>query len=208
MRFHPPDARPARSSALQLTEAPRLTSRGKPDILPGLLIVCLALMIPGAGGAQAQSNMGGHQPKTEGQRIYEKANCVGCHKWHGGGGGGYGGAALSLRDTQLDRQQIVEAVHCGRPATAMPRHDRAAYNDYQCFGGMTLRDLGKDGPAEAANFLRPQEIEIVVDYVLEHIKGKGLPSYRDCTDFFGEGARACDTYRNAAAPPADPVPRR
>ncbi len=26
-----------------------------------------------------------------GKRVYDKANCVGCHKWHGGGGGGYGG---------------------------------------------------------------------------------------------------------------------
>ena len=32
-----------------------------------------------------------------GQAIYKRANCVGCHKWHGDGGGGYGGAALSLR---------------------------------------------------------------------------------------------------------------
>ncbi len=31
---------------------------------------------------------------------------VGCHKWHGNGGG-YGGDALSLRHTQLTREQIV-----------------------------------------------------------------------------------------------------
>ena len=24
-----------------------------------------------------------------GKAVYKKANCVGCHKWHGGGGGGY-----------------------------------------------------------------------------------------------------------------------
>ena len=40
-----------------------------------------------------------------GRAIYAKANCVGCHKWHGGGGGGYGGAALSLRKTELDRSR-------------------------------------------------------------------------------------------------------
>jgi hypothetical protein len=40
--------------------------------------------------------------------------------------------------------------------------------------------------------LRPQEIEIVVDWVIQHLKGKGPPSYADCTDFFGAGARACE----------------
>ena len=49
-------------------------------------------------------------------------------------------------------------------------------------------------PPEAANFLRPNEIETVVDWVFLHLKGKGPPSYADCTDFFGPGARACDVY--------------
>ena len=157
------------------------------------------------GVADAQTNMGGHQPKSDGQRIYEKANCVGCHKWHGGGGGGYGGAALSLRDTQLDRDQIIEVVHCGRPGTGMPYHDRDAYKDYRCYDGLTVQDLGKDMPPEAANFLRPNEIETVVDWVLLHLKGKGAPSYADCTDFFGPGARACDVYNKegVAMPPRE-----
>jgi mono/diheme cytochrome c family protein len=155
--------------------------------------------------ADAQTNMGGHQPKSDGQRLYEKANCVGCHKWHGGGGGGYGGAALSLRDTQLDRDQIIEVVHCGRPGTGMPYHDRDAYKDYQCYGGVTAQDFGKDMPPEAANFLRPNEIEVVVDWVLGHLKGKGPPSYTDCTNFFGAGARACEIYNKegAVAAPAE-----
>jgi hypothetical protein len=54
-------------------------------------------------------------------------------------------------------------------------------------------------PKEATNFLRPKEIEIVVDWVIQHLKGKGPPSYADCTDFFGEGARACDIHKNEDA---------
>lgn len=185
--------------ALCVSRPPRGGAAGRSTLLR-LLSACLAAVLLGAGGVLAQSNMGGHQPASEGQRIYEKANCVGCHKWHGGGGGGYGGPALSLRDTQLDRAQIVEVVHCGRPASGMPRHDRTAYRDFACYGGLTLEDLGTDAPAEAAAFLRPREIDAVVEYVIEHIKGRGAPGYRDCTDFFGEGARACDIYRNAAVP--------
>ncbi|MBH5371035.1 c-type cytochrome [Bradyrhizobium glycinis] len=139
---------------------------------------------------------GAHRAQDEGQRIYEKANCVGCHKWHGDGGGGYGGAALSLRGTQLSRDQLVEVVHCGRPGTGMPRFDRDAYKDYGCYSGTKAQDLGNSLPPDAATFLRPKEIEKVVDYVLEHIKGKGPTSYQDCIDFFGDSSRACEVYKN------------
>ena len=50
----------------------------------------------------------GRAPKIEGEgpdalargkHVYRQANCVGCHKWHGGGGGSYGGGrALAPRD--------------------------------------------------------------------------------------------------------------
>jgi len=36
----------------------------------------------GLGPALAQS------PSDLGRVVYTKANCVDCHKWHGGGGGG------------------------------------------------------------------------------------------------------------------------
>ncbi len=163
-----------------------------------LLFVVACLSLPGMAGAQ--TNMGGHQPHSEGQRIFERANCVGCHKWHGGGGGGYGGAALSLRATQLDRNQIIETVHCGRPGTSMPHFDREAYKQFRCYSGVTAQDLGKDMPNEPASYLRPQEIEIVVDYVIQHFKGKGPATYQDCVDFFGEGARACEIYNKPGAP--------
>jgi mono/diheme cytochrome c family protein len=130
-----------------------------------------------------------------GRRVYEKANCVGCHKWHGGGGGGYGGAALSLRETALDRQFLIEVIRCGRPATGMPYHDRNAYKVTECYGGMTKADLGADFPPKAATFLRDQEIEAVADYVQTRLQGKGAPTYDDCIAFWGEGERQCEAMR-------------
>ncbi|WP_439373062.1 c-type cytochrome [Bradyrhizobium sp. DASA03120] len=164
----------------------------------GLTFLATKDVARGEGGTPVQGQVinGAHHTRDEGQRIYEKANCVGCHKWHGDGGGGYGGAALSLRATQLTRDQIVEVVHCGRPGTGMPHFDRDAYKDYRCYSGVTAQDLGKDLPLDSATFLRQNEIEKVVDYVLEHIKGKGQTSYQDCIDFFGEGSRACEVYKN------------
>jgi mono/diheme cytochrome c family protein len=130
-----------------------------------------------------------------GRRVYEKANCVGCHKWHGGGGGGYGGAALSLRETPLERADLVEVIRCGRPATRMPYHDRDAYDGAACYGGMTKADLGADFPPKAATFLRAEEIEAVADYVIAQQQGKREPTYDDCVAFWGEGNRECAAMR-------------
>jgi mono/diheme cytochrome c family protein len=130
-----------------------------------------------------------------GRQVYEKANCVGCHKWHGGGGGGYGGLALSLRDTPLERADLIEVIRCGRPATRMPYHDRKAYDGAPCYGGMSKSDLGADFPPKAATFLREQEIEAVAAYVVEHLQGKGEPTYEDCVAFWGAGNRECEGMR-------------
>ena len=130
-----------------------------------------------------------------GRRVYEKANCVGCHKWHGGGGGGYGGAALSLRATALGRPELIEVIRCGRPATRMPYHERKAYEGAPCYGGMSKSDLGADFPPKAATFLREQEIEAVTAYVIEHLQGQGEPTYEDCVAFWGGGNRECEAMR-------------
>jgi mono/diheme cytochrome c family protein len=134
----------------------------------------------------------------EGKHVYQRANCVGCHKWHGGGGGGYGGNALSLRATELDRDHIIETVACGRPGTGMPYFKRGAYDDasHPCYG-VTRQDLGQNVPVEANIFLRPNEIAAVADYVLADVKGKGEPTYAQCIAFFGEGAHVCNVYKSA-----------
>ncbi len=141
---------------------------------------------------------------AEGKRVYQKANCIGCHKWHGAGGGGYGGDALSLRATKLDRDQIADTIACGRPGTGMPYFRRGAYdgNEHPCYG-LGRQDLGKAMPVEApSGFLRPSEIAAVIDYVTADIKGKGEPTYSDCTSFFGDGARVCNVYKVERPAPA------
>jgi mono/diheme cytochrome c family protein len=127
-----------------------------------------------------------------GKQVYEEANCVGCHKWHGDGGGGYGGAALSLRKTELDRVLLLEVVRCGRPATRMPYHDRNAYQQVECYGGTTKAELGADFPPKAASFLREEEIRAVVVYVATRLQGHGEPTKQDCIAFWGEGSRECE----------------
>src|SRR5215470_9592536 len=95
-------------------------------------------------------------PTGAGKAVFKRANCVGCHKWHGNGGGGYGGAALSLRKTELSREQIIETVGCGRPGTGMPFFTRGAYDSVKCHD-MTREEAGSNMPPEAGTFLRPAD---------------------------------------------------
>jgi mono/diheme cytochrome c family protein len=162
----------------------------------------MKLSIAGGAGAlvfvllAGTSNTAGNGVET-GQAIYKRANCVGCHKWHGDGGGGYGGAALSLRKTELDKPQIMETVRCGRPGTGMPYFSRDSYpqnGEPQCYG-LSSKDLESMHVAQAGVFLRPEEIDAVAEYVLSSVKGKGDPNLADCVAFFGEESKACDVYK-------------
>lgn len=161
----------------------------------------LALCVLGLMGARVAVAQPAHADTDEGKRLF-RVNCAGCHKWHGNGGGGYGGAALSLRKTQLDRDQIIETAECGRPGTGMPYFLRDAYAEHPCYG-VTREQLGKEMPMAANNFLRPSEIGTIADYVLAHIKGHGAPTYAECMDFFGEGSRACNVYREHGSGASD-----
>lgn len=167
---------------------------------PKLVTLALALVTafgmltpPRTNPTHAQPAASGQdQALEEGKRLF-RADCAGCHKWHGGGGGGYGGAALSLRNTHLSRDKIIETAACGRPGTGMPYFARDAYDTDKCYG-LTKEKLGAMMPMEAPAFLRPPEIAAIADYVLAKVKGKGEPTYAQCIEFFGEGSRVCNTY--------------
>jgi mono/diheme cytochrome c family protein len=174
-------------SCHELRSEPRIRLIGARTMLVGLASLWASAIMP--------ANPATAQDLELGKQVYEKANCVGCHKWHGGGGGGYGGAALSLRETQLDRDLLLEVVRCGRPATAMPYHDRDAYQETDCYGGTTKADLGTDFPPKAATFLRTEEIEAVVVYLATRLQGQGAPTKEDCMAYWGEDARQCESMR-------------
>ena len=128
-----------------------------------------------------------------GLSAYKKGNCMGCHKWHGDGGGGYGGAALSLRDTGLDREQLINIIACGRPGTNMPFFDKKGYVDDRCFG-LKFSDFegdDKNRPLRAKNFLNARQIGAVVDFIINDLQGQKL-SKDYCVKFFGKPTRSCE----------------
>tara|TARA_X000000950_G_scaffold83714_1_gene105332 strand:- start:306 stop:782 length:477 start_codon:yes stop_codon:yes gene_type:complete len=133
-------------------------------------------------------------PKFDyGLSAYKRGNCMGCHKWHGDGGPGYGGAALSLRETGLDREQLITIIACGRPGTNMPFFDKKGYVDDRCFG-LKFSDFegdDKNRPLRAKNFLNGRQIDAVVDFIINDLQGKKL-SKDYCLKFFGKPTRSCE----------------
>ena len=118
---------------------------------------------------------------------------MGCHKWHGDGGPGYGGAALSLRETGLDREQLITIIECGRPGTNMPFFDKKAYKDDRCFG-MKFSDFegdDKNRPLNAKSYLNKRQINAVVDFIVNDLQGQKV-SKEYCIKFFGKPTRSCD----------------
>jgi cytochrome c553 len=173
-----------------------------PKAVTSPLVLALVMMSPSL--AHAQSSQSSNSADA-GKAIFKRANCFGCHKWHGNGGGGYGGDALSLRRTELTRDQIIETVACGRPGTGMPYFARGSYDTTKCHE-MSRQDVGDRIPPEGGVFLRAPDIEAVADYVLAHIKGKGEPNYDECVSFFGNTSRVCDIYKAGSASPSKSLP--
>jgi len=156
----------------------------------------LAFLAAATASARAQAPLSPEDARTLefGKEIYKiKANCQFCHKWDASGDTGYGGVALSLRKTALNREQFAEVIKCGRPGTGMPYHDQYAYTDKRCYG-MTRDDVGKNMPLLGES-LSPREIDAVVKYLFANAVGRGESTYQDCVDFWGTETRQCEPMK-------------
>src|ERR1700749_765828 len=132
------------SSSIRPFSSPTRTSqmkRNNKTPLGAVLALAAIAFAATTAGAFAQSA----DPTEAGKAVFKRANCFGCHKWHGNGGGGYGGDALSLRKTELTKEQIVETVECGRPGTGMPFFMRGAYDTTKCYD-MDREQVGAQKP--------------------------------------------------------------
>ncbi len=149
------------------------------------------MMVVGSATAGAQEDF------SYARRLYlDKAQCSYCHGWAGDGAGEgqSNGGAANLRQTRLNRAQLVITIMCGRPGTAMPHFDEAAYTDKRCYG-TTEAELGKNTPAlPPGSTLQPREAEAIADYVLAKFAGRGAATRAECEETFGKDARACGEY--------------
>ena len=160
----------------------------------------MALSAPGAVLGQSAATP---DPTDAGKAVFKRANCFGCHKWHGNGGGGYGGDALSLRKTELTREQIIETVSCGRPGTGMPFFTRGAYDTVNCHG-MNRQEVGNQMPPEGGTFLRAERYRSRRELRDRAHQGQGRAELTpNASAFFGDTSRVCDIYKTQAEPAAN-----
>jgi len=131
------------------------------------------------------------------RRLYlDKAQCSYCHGWAADGAGEpqSNGGAASLRQSHLNREQLIEVIMCGRPATPMPHFDEDAYTDKRCYG-MTAAELGAQVPAlPPGATLQRREAEAIADYLLAKVIGRGPITHEECEEMFGADARRCGAY--------------
>ena len=159
--------------------------------LPAVMLVIGSAMMAAAPTAGAQEDF------SYARRLYlDKAQCSYCHGWAGDGAGEgqSNGGAANLRQSRMNRAQMITTILCGRPGTAMPHFDEAAYSDKRCYG-MTEADVGKLKPSlPPGSTLQPREAEAIADYLLTKFVGRGPITRGECEESYGKGARACGEY--------------
>jgi mono/diheme cytochrome c family protein len=140
------------------------------------------------------------QDYSHGRRLFlEKADCQYCHGWAGDGAGGgqSPGGAANLRKSQLDRANLITVIRCGIPGTAMPHFEEEAYSDKRCYG-MTEAELGsRTPPLPPSTTLPRRDIEVIADYLLAKVIGRGPVTREECFETLGERVRSCSELPGA-----------
>lgn len=132
---------------------------------------------------------------AEGMRLYQqKANCQACHGWAGDGHrtDNQMPAGANLRETKLPRAGLVMTIKCGRLNSQMPAFDKFAYSDGRCYG-KTQADLKTYATRmpDPPSTLQPREIDLIVDFLITRIVGKGPMDQAKCVEFWGADVDAC-----------------
>jgi hypothetical protein len=84
-------------------------------------------------------------------------------------------------------------ISCGIPGTAMPHFDDQAYTDGRRY------ERGSGAWRTNAEFSSQHDVaearsEVVADYLLAKIIGRGPIIREECLETFGPRARSCDDY--------------
>ena len=135
-----------------------------------------------------------------GAQLYrQKGNCQACHGWAGDGRkmDNQMPDGANLRETALDRQNLIVTIKCGRPGKEMPAFDRLAYSDGRCFGlkqtDLTARQLQMPDPPAT---LLQSEIEPLVDFLIAKVIEKGPMDHAKCIEYWGSEVDICREFPN------------
>ena len=182
---------PAGPSALTVNEAPIMMRRTR---ICSLAAFAALLLIPPSGFAQAPDPT---DVATGANIFHKKADCQTCHGWAGDGRKMDSQVAdgANLRETKLDRANVVMTIKCGRPPSGMPAFDKFAYSDGRCYG-LKQADIKTpklampDPPAT----LQAREIEYVADFLFAKVIGQGSMDHAKCVAYWGADVEVCSEF--------------
>src|SRR5215471_2581961 len=160
----------------------------------GGIAMLLALLFGSVAWAQAADP----SDIAEGGRLFrQKANCQSCHGWAGDGRkmDTQMPDGANLRETTLDRQNLIMVIKCGRPGTGMPAFDRFAYSDGRCYGlkQADLRASGNRMPHSPATW-QVREVEAIADCLAAKVVKQGPMDHAKCIEFWGSEVEACNEF--------------
>ena len=132
---------------------------------------------------------------ADGMRLYQqKGNCQACHGWAGDGhkSDNQMPNGANLRETKLNRNGLITVIKCGRLNSQMPAFDKFAYSDGRCYGKKQadLKEYPTRMPDPPAT-LQQREIELIADFLLAKVVGKGPMDRPKCVEFWGSEVDAC-----------------
>jgi Cytochrome C oxidase, cbb3-type, subunit III len=135
---------------------------------------------------------------AEGMRIFQqKANCQACHGWAGDGHktDSQMPDGANLRETKLNRAGLALIIKCGKLNSQMPAFDKFAYSDGRCYGKKQadLKSYPTRMPDPPAT-LQQREIDLVIDFLIAKVVGKGPMDRAKCVEFWGSETDVCKQF--------------
>jgi hypothetical protein len=161
-----------------------------------LIAVAMVLLATPANGARVIAPQAPDAGDiAEGMRLYlRKGDCQTCHGWAADGRkmDSQMPDSPNLRESRLDRARLIMTIKCGRPGTGMPAFDKFAYTDGRCYG-MKQADL-KSKMADPPATFQQREIDLVADFLMLRVVGKGPMDRAKCIEYWGSDVEACREF--------------
>ena len=149
--------------------------------------------------AQGQEQQPNASDIADGMRLFEqKGNCQACHGWAGDGHktDSQMPDGANLRETKLNRAGLALIIKCGKLNSQMPAFDKFAYSgDGRCYGKSQadLKSYKTRMPDPPAT-LQQREIELIADFMIAKIVGKGPMNHAKCVEFWGSETEVCKEF--------------
>ena len=162
------------------------------------LIVAAVLLIVAVPGVRAQ--LADPEDIRAGAELFrQKGDCQACHGWAGDGQkmNNEMPDGANLRETKLERSDLITTIKCGRPGTGMPAFDKFAYSDGRCYG-LKQADLKARGltVSDPASPLIQREIENLADFLFAKVVGKGPVTRASCIEYWSADIDLCKSLPN------------